>query len=90
MHVTSVFDCLFHTHFTFRINKEKIYNHYICQCCGKIGVFFRVKKLAFCKKRVVFQHQYQWNRGRFFTSRTLVCPMFYMRVKGPGLKCNID
>ena len=45
---------LFHTHFTFRINKEIMYSQYICQCCGKIGVFFRVKKFAFYKKKGCF------------------------------------
>ena len=44
------------------------------------------KGSRFTRKRVVFQHQYQWNRGRFFTWSwwTLICPMFYMRVRGPG------
>ena len=30
--------------------------------------------------------QYQCNRGRVFTWRTLIRPMFYMRVRGPGVK----
>ena len=56
-----------------------------------IGVFFRVKKFMFLQeKELCFQHQYQWNRGRYFTWRTFICPMamFYMRVTGvtgPGL-----
>ena len=61
-------------------------------CCGKIGVFFRVRKFAFYKKKGCFSTPisvaHQCNRGRFFTWRTLICPMFYMRVRGPGPECG--
>ena len=45
---------------------------------------FRVKKFAFYKKKGCFSASISVNRGRFFTWRTLICPMFYMRVRGPG------
>ena len=45
---------LFHTYFTFRINKEIIYSQCICQCCWNIGSFLEWKGSRFTRKGLFF------------------------------------